>query len=222
MFENEKNEDVSAGAAVYSKFVLSIYDLYVLGFSNSFVWKCSSRQILAFYNKHISANHLDVGVGTGYFLDMCEFPIAQPNIGLLDLNENSLQTTATRLSRYHPTIYSADVCAPLTIEHVEFDSIALNYLLHCLSGNLLKKRNVFRNLKPLLNKNGGVMFGSTILGQGVEHNFLGKKLMKTYNAKGIFGNTEDNVADLETVLKDEFAEYSINVVGCVAFFVGQI
>lgn len=63
------DETIAAGAAVYSKPFLSVYDLYVLGFSNTFVWHCPARLILDFYNEHISRKHLDVGVGTGYFLD---------------------------------------------------------------------------------------------------------------------------------------------------------
>ena len=219
--DESKNGQVTAGAAVYSKPVLSIYDLYVLGFSNTFAWKCPSRHILEFYNEHVSANHLDVGVGTGYFLDKCTYPTSQPRIGLLDLNENSLQATAGRLDRYSPTIHVANVFDPVAIEPAEFDSIAINYLLHCLPGNLLDKRVVFKNLKPLLSKTGGVIFGTTILGQGVPHNVLGKTLMRTYNSKGIFGNTEDNLTDLETVLKEEFQASAVRVVGCVAFFVGR-
>lgn len=219
--EIKNNGDAAAGAAVYSKSVLSIYNLYVLGFSNTFAWKCPSRHILAFYNEHISGNHLDVGVGTGYFLDKCSFPTPQPRISLLDLNENSLQTTANRLRRYNPSLHAANVFDPLEIEPAGFDSIALNYLLHCLPGDLLEKRVVFGNLNPLLNKEGGVIFGTTILGQGVPHNFLGNALMRTYNGKGIFGNTDDNLADLETVLKEEFRDYSVHIVGCVAFFVGR-
>jgi len=46
--------------------LLSGYDLWVLGFSNTFVWRCPTRLLLEFYNEHISGNHLDVGVGTGY------------------------------------------------------------------------------------------------------------------------------------------------------------
>ena len=215
------NDAVAAGAAVYSKPVLSVYDLYVLGFSNTFVWQCPSRLILDFYNEHISGKHLDVGVGTGYFLDKCKFPIHNPAIALADLNPNSLQATAKRLQRYSPTTHIVNVLEPLRIDPADFDSIALNYLLHCLPGNILSKGTVFRHLKPLLNNKGGVIFGTTILGQGIKRNFLAKALMRTYNSKGIFGNTTDNAADLESVLKDNFRDYSMRVVGCVAFFVGR-
>lgn len=220
--EKITSEAVAAGAAIYNKPVLSIYDLYVLGFSNTFVWQCPSRLTLDFYNENISGKHLDMGVGTGYFLDKCKFPTPNPTIALADLNANSLQTTAKRLQRYNPTTYIVNALEPFRIETAGFDSIAINYLLHCLPGNLLDKGAVFRNLKPLLNPNGGVIFGSTILGQGTRQNLLAKTLMRVYNSKGIFGNMDDNAADLENVLQDNFREYTIGFVGCVAFFVGRI
>src|SRR5262245_22523218 len=88
-----------AGAAIYNKPLLAIYDLGVIGLSNTLAWRCPSHLILDFYNQHISANHLDVGVGTGYFLDKCRFPSSSPRIALLDLNPNSLEATAKRLRR---------------------------------------------------------------------------------------------------------------------------
>ncbi len=213
-------DDAAAGAAIYSRLLLSVYDLYVLGFSNRFVWRCPSRLILDFYNQHVSARHLDVGVGTGYFLDKCTFPIPDPIIALVDLNPNSLQFAARRLQRYRPSIYVANVLEPLQIEPADFDSIAINYVLHCLPGEISSKAVVFPNLKRLL-RPGGVIFGSTILGKGVKHNVLAKRLMQIYNSKRIFSNLHDDGDDLESVLKTNFREYTIHVVGCVAFFVGR-
>jgi hypothetical protein len=98
-----------------------------------------------------------------------------------------------------------------------FDSISLNYLLHCLPGNLASKSIVFEHVKPLL-RDGGVIFGSTILGEGVRHNPLAKQLMKIYNAKGIFSNLSDRQSNLEAGLKAHFEEHTIQIVGCVALF----
>jgi ubiquinone/menaquinone biosynthesis C-methylase UbiE len=221
--DREKERSAAAaGAAIYNQPVLSVYDLYVLMFSNTFVWKCPSRLILDFYNENISGKHLDVGVGTGYFLDKCTFPIPDPVIVLSDLNLNSLRTTSKRLQRYNPTTHIANVLEPLHMEPAGFDSIAINYLLHCLPGNLLDKGIVFRNLKPLLNHRGGVIFGTTILGKGVPQNYLAKTLMRIYNSKRIFGNLDDQIIDLDNVLQENFRDYTLRVTGCVAFFAGRI
>ena len=218
--QTQVTDDAAAGAAVYSRPLLSVYDLFVLGFSNSFVWQCPSQLILDFYNEHVSGKHLDVGVGTGYFLDRCIFPTHNPTIVLADLNPNSLHVTAKRLQRYNPSIHVANVLEPLQIEPADFDSVAINYVLHCLPGTISSKGVVFQNLKPLL-KHGGVIFGTTILGKGIKRNFLAKTLMQVYNSKRIFANLNDNAGDLESVLKATFRDHSIRVIGCVAFFVGR-
>ncbi len=206
-------------AAVYTPLALAFYDLAVLGLSNSFVWQCSSRVLLDFYNQHISDKHLDIGVGTGYFLDRCRFPSTAPRIALFDLNPNSLAKSAKRLRRYNPSCYKGDALKPMPIDigMSGFDSISLNYVLHCLPGDLASKSIVFENVKPLL-RDGGIIFGATILGEGVRHNRLAKQLMKIYNAKGIFSNLSDRQSDLEAGLEAHFDEHKIHIAGCVALF----
>ena len=211
------DREAARGAAIYTPFTLALYDSLVLFFSNSFIWHCPSQLILDFYNEHISDRHLDVGVGTGYFLDRCRFPSSTPTIALFDMNPHSLATTAKRLRRYAPSCHAGNVLQPIDIGLSGFDSIGLNYLLHCLSGNLADKSIVFEYLKPLLN-DGGVLFGSTILGSDVPRTLLARKLMQVYNAKGIFSNLADCQRDLEAGLKAHFAETTIHVEGCVALF----
>jgi len=213
----EADGDTRKGAAVYTPLALALYDLAVLGLSNSFVWQCSSRLILDFYNQHISDKHLDIGVGTGYFLDKCRFPSTTPKIALFDLNPHSLAKSAKRLRRYNPSCYIGNALQRIDIGMSGFGSISLTYLLHCLPGNLASKSIVFEHVKPLL-RDGGVIFGSTILGEGVRHNPLAKQLMKIYNAKGIFSNLSDQQSDLEAGLKAHFDQHAIHIVGCVALF----
>ena len=214
---NESDEDTRKGAAAYTPLALAFYDLAVLGFSNSFIWQCSSQVLLDFYNQHISDKHLDIGVGTGYFLDKCRFPSTTPTIALFDLNPHSLAKSAKRLRRYHPSCHTGNALHCIDIGMSGFDSISLNYLLHCLPGNLASKSIVFEHVKPLL-RDGGVIFGSTILGEGVRHNPLAKQLMKIYNAKGIFSNLSDRQSDLEAGLKAHFDEHTIHIAGSVALF----
>jgi hypothetical protein len=110
---NNAPSDTARGAAAYTRTNLAIYNLFVLGFSNTFAWKCPSRAILDHYNRHVTDRHLDVGVGTGYFLDKCRFPGPSPAITLMDLNPNSLAATAKRLRRYKPTRHEVDVLQPI-------------------------------------------------------------------------------------------------------------
>ena len=66
------SKEVEAGQAIYTKPVLMIYDWWVLGFSNSFIWQHPTRHLVDLYQTYTTHNHLDIGVGTGYFLDKCE------------------------------------------------------------------------------------------------------------------------------------------------------
>jgi hypothetical protein len=213
-------EGTDLSAAVYSKGTLLVYDLFVLGLSNTFAWKCPSRVILDFHNEHVSGNHLDVGVGTGYFLDKCRFPSSKPRIVLAYLNRNSLETASQRLHRYRPESHIANVMEPMRIDGPGFDSIGLGYLLHCLPGDMVGKRVAFANLKPLLNK-GAIVFGTTILGTEVKHNFLARRLLKAYNARGIFSNTADNYSDLKAILRESFQDHFVKIEGNVALFWGK-
>lgn len=71
-------EQILAGQVVYTKRILSAYDIIVLGISNRYIWKCPSSKIEQHYNTNVTSNHLDVGVGTGYFLNRCEFSSYPP------------------------------------------------------------------------------------------------------------------------------------------------
>ncbi len=75
--------------------MLAAYDLFVLGFLNRFVWRCPWPRLLARYDRHKSANHLDVAAGTGFLPDHCRLPFAQPRLVLLDLKASSAVRTTT-------------------------------------------------------------------------------------------------------------------------------
>jgi hypothetical protein len=214
-------DEVEAGQRVYTPFTLWAYDAAVLGFSNRFVWRCRSSEMLARYDAQVGACHLDVGVGTGWFLDHCSWPVESPAITLLDLNENSLSAASRRIRRYAPATVRANVLDRVDLGDARFDSIGANFLFHCLPGGLERKaRTVVSNLRPYL-ASGGVFFGSTILGRGVSHNLLGRRLMRLYNRKRIFSNLDDDRRGLEQGLASELTDVRIDVVGAVALFSGR-
>lgn len=211
---------VIAGQAVYTQRSLGWYDLLVLRISNRFIWRCPSARLLELYDRCVSSNHLDVGVGTGFFLDRCRFPSDRPRVALLDLNANCLDAAARRIARYGPQRFQANLLEPIAIDAEPFDSVAVNYVLHCLPGTIRTKAAVFANLKPLLHP-GAVIFGSTILQGGVHPGFTARQLMRFYNAKKIFTNTEDDLDGLRASLAEHFSEVAVETVGCVALFTGR-
>lgn len=213
--------DSAAGAAIYSSLVLALYDAWVLGVSNGHAWQCPTREVLLpFYGRHLGARHLDVGVGTGYYPAHSDLS-RTTGITLFDLNPNSLHAAARRIG--HPSVHAVqgDVLAPAGALHGrQFDSISLFYLLHCLPGTPETKAAVFANLKQHLAP-GGVLYGATILGDAAGHNGFGRALMKTYNAKGVFGNRADTLDGWRAALQRHFASVELEQRGKVALFAAR-
>ncbi len=218
----ELSPEVHAGQAVYTRWTLRfLYDVGVLGYSNRFVWKCPTPLQLDWYNAHVSGNHLDVGVGTGYYLDHCQFPSLTPRVALMDLNPNSLEFAASRIARYRPETWQRNVLAPIDFDAPRFDSIGMCNLLHCLPGTLDEKAVAFDHLARLLNP-GGRLFGSTLLQGDAPRSWQARRLMAVYNAKGLFSNRDDTREALERALRPRFKEHHLVMHGCVALFSARL
>lgn len=213
----EKRQTAWDGSIWYTNPFLRIYDWFALGFTCRFIWGCKSENILELYNKHVSGNHLDIGCGTGFFLDKCRFPTENPVITLVDLNPYALEIAKKRLARYRPRIHAGDILQPLEIGNNGFDSIGLTHLLHCLPGDMKSKGIVFTNLKALLSPS-GVIYGSTFLANGTRYHRLTRIMFWLTNRIGFMTNKNDDVAGLSELLKQHFAEYDIKIIGCEAVF----
>jgi SAM-dependent methyltransferase len=211
-------ERIKTAQSLYSRPLLTVYDWLLLGLHCRYIWRCPSNHMLDLYKRHVSANHLDVGVGTGYFLDHCKFPAANPRLALMDLNPNCLEVCGKRLSRYKPSVYRKNVLEPIDIDTPGFDSIGMMNLLHCLPGNMKSKGAVFNNLKVLLNPN-GVIFGSTFLYGGVWRSPLATITLYLTNRLGYMTNMEDDLEGLKAALARHFEHSSVQVIGCVGLFV---
>jgi ubiquinone/menaquinone biosynthesis C-methylase UbiE len=218
---NVTSEQIAAGQAVYTKRTLGAYDFIVLGVSNRFLWKCPTPRLVEHYNRHVTPNHLDVGVGTGYFLDNCSFPPGAPRIALMDINQNTLDFASRRIARYQPETYLRNVLEPISFDVAKFDSVGINYLLHCVPGSIESKAAAFDHVKALMNPN-GVIFGSTLLQGDVPRNWFAKRLMDVYNKKGIFSNQHDNLEGLKRALGQRFRDVSVDVIGCAALFSARV
>lgn len=210
------DERVLAGQAIYTPFTLRAYDWFVLGFSNRYLWRCPTSELEALYARNISTRHLDIGVGTGYFLDKAIWPVPQPEITLIDLNRHSLDAAAQRIARFSPKTLIANIMQPLLLLDT-FDSVGLCYLLHCLPGTIREKAIVFDKVLPMMT-DGATIFGATILQGDMPRSRPAQALMNFYNRKGIFSNSGDYFEDLAHILERRFKDVRLKRRGAVAIF----
>ncbi|MFE8597099.1 hypothetical protein [Archangium violaceum] len=98
----------------------------------------------------------------------------------------------------------------------------MKHLLHCVPGAIAQKgRTVFSHVRRLL-RPGGVLFGSTILSQGIPVPAHTRALMAAYDRRGIFHNTGDSLDGLRGALEDSFESQELRLVGVVALFAGHV
>ena len=153
----------------------------------------------------------------------CKFPSASPRVALMDLNANALEFTARRIRRYRPEMYRRNVLdlEPIVIDAGKFDSVGISGLFHCLPGSIGSKAVALDYLKALMNPD-GVLFGITILQDGVQQSWIARRMAGTLNAQGIFSNRHDYLDGLKSMLTERVRDVSIDITGCAALFSGRV
>lgn len=203
------------------KLLWSVYDLWVMSVASDHLWGCPVDKILGLYNQYASADHLEAGVGTGYFLDHCTFPVPDPSLTLLDVSREAIGMSLRRLRRYRVTGLEASLLDPLPVSEPRFGSVGMNYVLHCIPGSLHDKMDtILTNLLPCM-REGAVLFGTTVLGKGVAHNAVGRPLVAALQRNKIFRNQEDDLPGLEQALRRHVSDYSVELVGRTAMFTAR-
>jgi hypothetical protein len=177
---------------------------------------CPTRRLLDLYRANLSSNHLEAGVGTGFFLDRAGERSFE-RLVLFDINRHCLDRAARRLARFSPVLRQANLLAPIEPRFQAFDSVGLTYVLHCLPGNMSEKLACLDHLRPAMGQR-AVLFGATILGRGIAPNGAARALLDLYNSKGVFNNREDDFESLSDELRRRFAKVEIERQGCVALF----
>ena len=209
------------GQAIYTRRFLAVYDAVVYGFNSPVLWRCPKGELIRLYDANASARHLDIGVGTGRLLDECRFPDPAPEITLMDLNPNSLDAAARRLARYAPRTHQANVLEPWGLPEASYDSVAMCHLLHCLPGAIPAKAVVFEHARAVLAP-GGVLFGVTLLNEGVEQTWLSRRAIAAGNRRGVMSSLDDRLKDLEAALDRAFGAHEVRVVGSAALFAARL
>jgi len=206
------------GQRDYNRVLLNLYDPLVLGPIARFVWRCPTSGLLERYRRHIRDNHLDVGPGTGYFLERSGLP-PESRMTILDPNPDVLRHVSRRLRSYEVTAVEADVLKPLPVEG-PFASAALHLVIHCLPGPLERKALAVRNVAAVLAPT-GVLFGASVLGQSGDHNRVARGFLAAFNRQGGFDNLDDTETGLRGILEDAFEEVELDIVGSLALFVAR-
>jgi ubiquinone/menaquinone biosynthesis C-methylase UbiE len=226
--------------AAYTKSALELYDSLVWDFNSPFHWRIYPEEVQGIYQdcfveQHFSnrpTRHCEVAVGTGHFLCGIQAeskPCSLQQVTLLDLNPNTLIASEARLQGehfYNDITIEKRVCNIL--EDVpanlcgSFDTVAANFLIHCLHGGNDVTRTAFLNMARMLEPS-GVFFGTTILGRDLNDDAeragpAAIETNKVYNELGIFGNEQDSYGDISRVLHEIFGDVEIWRIGyCAAW-----
>lgn len=174
---------------------------------------------LDLYQSHMGARHLDVGPGTGYFIDEAQ-PPADIELTLVDPNPNVLDLCAQRLAAWDPAMVEANVLEPLPVQG-PFDSAAMMHVIHCLPSPMAAKARAVEHVAAGL-ADDGVLFGGTVLGLSADHTRAARTFLRLANRQGGFDNHGDDVAGLRSILEASFEDVEIALpTGSMAYFVAS-
>ncbi|MEM8769755.1 MAG: class I SAM-dependent methyltransferase, partial [Pseudomonadota bacterium] len=175
----------TAGQRFFSAINHGIYDLGLYHFVTDQLWRCPTRYLLDGYADNLSSHHLELGVGSGYLLERTLCRDTAKRLALVDLNQRSLGKAAKRLRRYKPAAVQWNILEPLPEALNGFHSVGMNYVLHCIPGDIADHRRLLENVHASLAE-GGVFFGATLLWEPAAMTPGARAFMRLLNEVGIF------------------------------------
>ncbi|MEO8229359.1 MAG: methyltransferase domain-containing protein [Chloroflexota bacterium] len=214
----DRDDPAYRGQADYSRLLLNLYDTFVLGPVARYVWRCPAGPLLDGYRRNIRDRHLDVGPGTGWFLERSGLPDGS-RVTLLDPNVTVLEHASRRLGRLDVSSVEADVLKPLPVDG-PFASAALNLVIHCLPGPRSRKAAAVANVAAVLAPD-GVLFGASVLGDSGPHTWLSRRVLHAFNGRGAFDNLQDSEEMLREILGASFGRVEMELVGPAALFTAK-
>lgn len=214
----DRDDPAYRGQADYKGVLLHLYDPLVLGPISRYVWRAPAELGIQMYRQHIRPNHLDVGPGTGYFIDHANLPAGSP-VTIVDPNPNVLRHVTRRLRELDVTAVEADVLKPLPVAG-PFASAGLNAVLHCLPGPLDRKAVAIANIARVLAPD-ATLFGATVLGRSVRHTRAGRAMLTAFNRRGTFDNLDDTEDGIAEILGRSFDHVTVERLGGLAFFTAR-
>jgi SAM-dependent methyltransferase len=211
----DRDDPAFRGQSDYTPSLLRLDDPIVLGVVAKAVWRCPTSRLVEGYRRHIRDRHLDVGPGTGYFIEHSGIPDGS-RVTILDPNPNVLDHAARHLRRLDITAIEADVLKPLPVAG-QFDSAALNLVIHCLPGPMSRKATAVADIAAVLAPD-GVLFGASVLGTAGPQTWLSRRVLTAFNRRGAFDNLDDTQDRLRGILAGSFDQVELEIVGSIAIF----
>lgn len=211
----DRDDPAYNGQRDYGRLLLHLYDPLVLGPVTRYVWRCPTTRLAERYRRNIRDRHLDVGPGTGYFIERSGLPDGS-RVTILDPNTNVLRHVSHRLRRLDVTAVEADVCKPLPVDG-PFESAALNAVIHCLPGPPARKAAAVANVAAVLAPD-GVLFGASVIGFPGPHTRVARGVLRAFNRQGGFDNLDDTEDALREILGASFEQVEIEAIGSIAVF----
>ena len=211
----DRDDPAYRGQSDYTRPLLKLYDPLVLGPIARFVWRCPTSRLVEGYRQHIRDRHLDVGPGTGYFIEQSGLPDGS-RVTILDPNANVLDHASRRLRHLDVTAVEADVLKPLpgrwTVR-----------LRRAAPGDPLPARTTPRKAAAVANVAAvlaptGVLFGASVLGTSGPQTWLSRRVLDAFNRRGAFDNLNDTEEGLGEILAASFEHVELETVGSIAIF----
>ncbi len=219
MQKRRNSESIPTGASVYTKASLRVYDFIVHFLSNRLAWKCPTQNLVEHCQMNVTPNHLEVGIGSGKLFrnsinrqTFDRLVLADVNPACLDVAKNTLKKQMHQTWELNLLNEEQDLA-----RHQDFDSIGLNYVLHCLPASFPEKLAICDRLIEYCLKPGGVLFGATLF-PTINNGWIAAKLMNFYNRKGIFSNEGDPPDGLKSWLSQSNGEFQFFAIGSVGLF----
>ena len=175
------------------------------------------KHIFEHHFQKYSRNHLEIGPGTGYFLQR-RYPIS--HLTLMDINKDTLDYTRHNLKGNYPhiSVMEHDIFKkPKRLDRVQ--SVGINYVLHCVPGRLDTK------LECLVNNihvgRDTTFFGATVIQDDTNQTFLSKTELYLLNKYKIFYNQNDYIRNGIDVFEKHGFSYDYNHIGNLFFIFFQ-
>jgi hypothetical protein len=210
----DKSDPSYKGQSGYNAAMLAIYDVWVLKFMTKAVWKVPVALGVDRYRQHMGHRHLDVGPGTGYFIEKADQP-RDTEITLLDPIRPCFATWRSDSrhgirSPLRPTSWS-----PSRSTDRSTPRLSASYST-AFAGQRVKAVAV-RNIAHVLDPE-GILFGGTVLGLQGDHTKSARAFLRAANKPGGFDNVDDTAEGLRRILEMSFSAVDVDVVGSAALF----